>query len=358
MRILCLTKYDRLGASSRLRFLQFIPFLRAHGFEVEVRPIFDNEHIKAAYSKKRRPIDAARALLGRRRALRDIERFDLVWLEGEIFPWIPWWFEKMFRPKNLPLIVDYDDAIFHNYDMHKRWLVRRLLGSKIDRVMNSATCVVAGNAYLAGRAESAEAKSIKIVPTVVNRNVYSVLPDRPKGPVTVGWIGSPSTWSAYLEPMLPIIEPLAKKLGTRLLAVGAYVENHRSLGYVDFEEWNEQSEVAQIQRMDVGIMPLVDSPWARGKCGYKLIQYMACGLPVVASPVGVNVEIVEHGINGFLAETDEDWRRALEILANDHELRDRMGKAGRAKFESNYSLQIQGPRVARIFQDLVGNAAV
>ena len=356
MRILCLTKYDRLGASSRLRFLQFIPFLRAHGFECEVRPIFDNEHIKAAYSKKRRPIDAARALLGRRRALRDIEQFDVVWLEGEIFPWSPWWLEKMFWPKSVPLIVDYDDAIFHNYDMHKSWLVRRLLDSKIDRVMKSANCVVAGNAYLAARAESAGAKSIEIVPTVVNRNVYSVVPDRPKGPVTVGWIGSPSTWSAYLEPMLPIIEPLAKTRGTRLLAVGAYVDNHRSLGYVDFEEWNEQSEVAQIQRMDIGIMPLVDSPWARGKCGYKLIQYMACGLPVVASPVGVNVEIVEHGVNGFLAEKGEDWRRALEILAENHEIRDRMGKAGREKFESNYSLQIQAPRVARIFQDLVGNA--
>jgi len=104
--------------------------------------------------------------------------------------------------------------------------------------------------------------------------------------------------------------------------------------------------------MDIGIMPLPDSPWARGKCGYKLIQYMACGLPVVASPVGVNRQIVEHGVNGFLAETDDEWREALATLVADPDLRRRMGAAGRKKVEADYSLQVYGPKVAAMLRDV------
>ena len=105
-----------------------------------------------------------------------------------------------------------------------------------------------------------------------------------------------------------------------------------------------------IQTMDIGVMPLPDTAWARGKCGYKLIQYMACGLPVVASPVGVNKEIVEHGVNGFIAESDEEWRSAIETLLSDADLRRRMGAAGRKKVEDSYSLQVWGPRVAQMLR--------
>src|SRR6056297_1871598 len=104
--------------------------------------------------------------------------------------------------------------------------------------------------------------------------------------------------------------------------------------------------------MDIGVMPLPDTPWMRGKCGYKLIQYMACGLPVIASPVGVNAEIVEHGVNGFLVGTDEEWKSALTILLKDPDLRRRMGREGRKKVEREYSLQVQGPRVARLLREV------
>jgi hypothetical protein len=112
----------------------------------------------------------------------------------------------------------------------------------------------------------------------------------------------------------------------------------------------EETEVSAIQSMDIGVMPLTDTPWARGKCGYKLIQYMACGLPVIASPVGVNKDIVEHGVNGFLAETDKEWCSAIETLLSDSELRRRMGAAGRKKVEESYSLQVWGPRVAQMLR--------
>ena len=137
--------------------------------------------------------------------------------------------------------------------------------------------------------------------------------------------------------------------GARFQAVGAQLYAD-SFGTLDIIPWSEDTEVVQIQSMDIGVMPLTDTLWARGKCGYKLIQYMACGLPVVASPVGVNKEIVEHGMNGFLAETDEEWQKAIGTLLSDADLRRRMGAAGRKKVEENYSLQVWGPRVAQMLR--------
>jgi glycosyltransferase involved in cell wall biosynthesis len=123
---------------------------------------------------------------------------------------------------------------------------------------------------------------------------------------------------------------------------------------MDSVPWSEQTEAQDIARLDVGIMPLVDAPFERGKCGYKLIQYMACGLPVVASPVGVNRQIVEHGVNGFLAETPEQWATALRTLCADPALRARMGAAGRRKVEQHYSLQVTAPRLVQILRRAAG----
>jgi glycosyltransferase involved in cell wall biosynthesis len=114
--------------------------------------------------------------------------------------------------------------------------------------------------------------------------------------------------------------------------------------------WTEQTEVASIASFDIGIMPLLDAPFERGKCGYKLIQYMACGLPVVASPVGVNCQIVEHGVNGFLADTPEQWEQVLMTLLADAGLRQRMGAAGRRKVEQHYSIQVTGPKLAAMLK--------
>jgi len=134
-------------------------------------------------------------------------------------------------------------------------------------------------------------------------------------------------------------------------AVGAAMQPE-TVGSLEILPWTEDTEVSLIQNMDIGVMPLPETPWTRGKCGYKLIQYMACGLPVVASPVGVNCEIVEHGVNGFLAETNEEWRSAVETLLSDADLRRRMGAAGRKKVEDSYSLQVWGPRVAQMLRQV------
>ncbi|MBW8838193.1 MAG: glycosyltransferase family 4 protein, partial [Burkholderia sp.] len=158
-----------------------------------------------------------------------------------------------------------------------------------------------------------DCKNTEIIPTTVD--ITHLVPATDKAPVNppvLGWIGSPSTWS-YCLPLLELFSGFAKAAKLSALIIGA---NHRAEARTNFEfrDWREESEVADIQQMDIGIMPIPDEPWARGKCGYKLIQYMACCLPVIASPVGVNNTIVEHGVNGLLATTQEEWRHALDML--------------------------------------------
>jgi glycosyltransferase involved in cell wall biosynthesis len=256
--------------------------------------------------------------------------------------------EQRALPRSIPIVSDYDDAVFHRYDQHKNPLIRLLLGKKIDHVMANSALVTAGNAYLLNRAKVAGARNIEIVPTVVNVDLYQTA----STPVTdrklrIGWIGTPETWGKYGAPRTSFFRGLALNSGAVFSLVGAKLEQSTE-DVFEFVPWSEATEISAIQRMDIGIMPLIDHPWERGKCGYKLIQYMACGLPVVASPVGVNTSIIEHGVNGFLAESDDEWRDALTTLLADSALRKRMGAAGRNKVISTYSIQAQGPRVSSL----------
>lgn len=176
-------------------------------------------------------------------------------------------------------------------------------------------------------------------------------------PPIVGWIGTPQT-SRYLKPLLPVFESIQKDLPVRFVAVGA-----REVDFADTPveawPWSEESEVESIQQFDIGIMPLEDSPWERGKCGYKLIQYMACGVPVVASPVGVNVEIVVPDTNGLLADSAEEWGRALRsLLMADSSVRDSIGRAGRERVEEWYSLEAQAPRFYNLIHEVQRSCAV
>jgi glycosyltransferase involved in cell wall biosynthesis len=208
-----------------------------------------------------------------------------------------------------------------------------------------------GNAYLRDYAMQYCANSI-ILPTVVDTTVYRPAAERPARPVTIGWIGSPSTWP-NVRPLLPLLEELARTQGIRVRVVGAgrAVESDRFPG-LDIVEWSEASEVADVQAMDIGIMPLRDRPFERGKSGYKLIQYMACGLPTVASPIGVNSEIVEDGTTGLLASGNEEWRGALTRLIGNPDLRRSFGLAGRRKAEARYSLAAQASRLIDLLRSV------
>jgi len=274
----------------------------------------------------------------------------VLWIEYELLPWLPAWAEGLLGGFGLPYLVDYDDAVFHRYDLHRSGLVRTILGKKIDAIMRKATLVTVGNDYLADRAHRAGAKRVEHLPTVVDLKRYHTAPGTGNSVYTIGWIGSPTT-APYLRLVRPALAEVCGKHGGRLVVVGGPPEMALDGVLTIGRPWSEETEVAEVQRFDVGILPLPDEPWERGKCGYKLIQYMACGRPVVASPVGVNRQIVEQGTNGFLASTISEWIKALGAL-RDSPLRERMGRAGRAKVERNFSVQVTAPRLAALLLSL------
>jgi len=356
LRVWILSRYSRLGASSRLRMLQYRPWLEAAGLEVVHEPFFDDAYLGALYAGRRRGAASLRHVLRRLAVLRRRPPPDLIWLEYETLPWLPWLLERSVLPRGVPIVSDYDDAVFLRYDAHRLAPVRGLLGGKIDSVMAASRLVLAGNRHLADHADAAGATRVERVPTVVDLDHYppAAPPAEAAAPnrgTRIGWIGTPQTWAALARPIHDVVLPVLKAEGAVIRAIGASLAPAAG-DHLEILPWSEAKEAELIRGTDIGIMPLPDTPWTRGKCGYKLIQYMACGLPVVASPVGVNTEIVEHGVNGFLASCDAEWREALKTLLADPQLRRSMGAAGRRKVEEAYSLGVWGPRVAGLLSDV------
>jgi glycosyltransferase involved in cell wall biosynthesis len=346
--ILLLSKYESLGGSSRYRFYQYLPYLKAQGFEIAIAPLLTNRYIQNLNQGTVDKKEVISACFQRVAELLTQRNYDLIWLEKELLPYVPAWLERLLIGK-IPYIVDYDDATFHAYDRHPSPLIKSLLGRKIDRIMAHSQAVVAGNEYLAQRARKAGANRVEIIPTTIDLDRYSLKPESDSGRavVNIGWIGS-STTTRFLEELAPVFEGISSRYQSEFTFVGASKKMSIPKIEMQIPDWHEQTEVKDIKTFDIGIMPLPDTAWARGKCGIKLIQYMACGLPVVGSPVGVNQEIVRHGVNGFHATTAEEWIEALSILASDTQLCRQMGAQGRKMVEEKYCLQVTAPKLAQI----------
>jgi glycosyltransferase involved in cell wall biosynthesis len=342
-----LTRYGTLGASSRMRAHQYIPHLESAGFEVTVCPLLRDAYLRRRYADE--TVSAGfigRAYARRAGAVLQARRYDLLYIEKELFQWMPGPIERLLL-SGMPYVVDYDDAIFHTYDRHSSRAVRRLLGGKIAALMRRARLVIAGNEYLATYARHAGAPRVEVLPTAVNLDRYTERQWGEDSPFTVGWIGTPAT-TKYVELIAPALAE-ACRLNGRVVLIGA---RHIDLPGVKttFLPWSEATETSDILAFDVGVMPLPDEPWARGKCGYKLIQYMASGLPVVASPVGVNTELVEGGLNGFLPTNLRLWSGALSSLREQLWLRRAMGAEGRRKVEQRYCTAVVAPRLVSLLQ--------
>jgi len=284
--------------------------------------------------------------------LKNAVQFDVIWVEKEIFPWIPYFIEQRLFPPNVPIIVDYDDAIFHRYDQSSNGIIRYIFSNKIDQVMRAADIVITGNDYLKVWAEKAGARRVIHLPTVVDLKRYS--PKYPNGNIeqtVVGWVGSPIT-AKYLESLGDIISSLSDSKNIQFVAIGA---NHTQFNKLPIEkkEWSVKCEVSEIQKFDIGIMPIPDEPFERGKCAYKIIQYMACGIPVVASPVGMNSKVVKQGINGFLASTNREWASAIKELSSNPSLRKKLGDNGRNMVEEQYCLDKTAPILKGVLTGMI-----
>ncbi len=355
LNVLLMAKYSRLGASSRLRTMQYLPGLKSAGINVQIQSLFDDEYLKVLYTQKtRKPLQVMWRYLVRLYHVLTIHSVDIVWLEYELFPYLPAWFEKWLAIRGIAIVVDYDDAVFHNYDLASHPVIKKFLRDKIDLVMKRAAVVIAGNRYLHDRAIRAGAARVQIIPTVIDLDRYEVHNDRERGAaLTVGWIGSPATQNYLKDIAVPLSEVL-RCYNARLVLIGA---NSDILAHfpdiaIELRAWSEASEVQDICSFDLGIMPLPDGPWEQGKCGYKLVQYMACGVPVIASSVGANVDIVGQSRSGLLADSLAGWQDALHRMLSDPDLRVTAGRAGRIAVEQQYSLQAQLPKLTDIFYSL------
>jgi len=353
MKVLLLSRYGYLGASSRIRSYQYIPYLKENGIDVRISPLCGDNYLKAIYAgKKYGWKKTTEAYIRRLCSFLKAGHFDLLWIEKELFPWIPVIDELLLSFVRVPYVVDHDDSIvFHRYDLNRKMAVRLTLGRKIYAIMRGAACVIVGNDYIAQRARQSGAKRIEYLPSVIDSKRYTVKKNFKSDVFTVGWMGSPSS-TEYIPVVLPAIQQLSHVIPIRFLVIGAGKFVHSGVN-IDIRDWSEENEISDLHEFDVGIMPLFKGPKAEGKSGYKLVQYMACGLPVVASPIGVNTCIVDVGVNGFLPESSEEWKHVLLLLSGDRQLRERMGKAGRDKVEKKYCIQITGPRLASILKNSV-----
>jgi glycosyltransferase involved in cell wall biosynthesis len=351
-KILVLTKYGSLGGSSRYRFYQYLPFLKSQGFELTIAPLLDNKYVANINQGKRNFTNVLFSYFQRLGRLISDRNYDLLWVEKEILPFFPSWFENILIG-NTPYAVDYDDAQFHVYDYYGSKLTRTLLSQKIDKVMAKSQLVIAGNQYISDRAYLAGAKRVEIIPTVIDLERYAPKPSEIASSknFNIGWIGSPGT-SVYLKTIESAFQALNQKYNCAFTFVGAGKLKLENLD-LNVKKWQESSEVENIQSFDVGIMPLANTPWEQGKCGIKLIQYMACALPVVGTPIGVNQEIVQHGVNGFQANSLDEWIDYLSKLATDPYLCKVMGAKGREMVEAKYCLQVTAPRMAQLLRSCI-----
>ena len=337
LRVLVLTKYDSKGASSRLRSMQYFDAITQSGIEIEHSPLFDNGYLEKLYSgKKISAVYFLKRYLNRFLKLFLSKQYDLLWIEKELFPWIPFNIEGFLNFFAVRYIVDYDDAIFHTYDNNPRKIVRLLLKNKIPNVMKNAKLVTVCNGYLKQKALESGSENIEIIPTVVDIEKYNTLYNTENEELIIGWIGTPST-EKYIIELLPMFEKLSSILDFKIVIIGG--KNFMSdVCKYEILPWSQETENLILKKIDIGIMPLLDSKWEQGKCGYKLIQYMACGKPVVASSVGMNCEIIEEGLNGLLVNSNNEWMSAI-VKLSDLDTRTKLGKNARQKVEKTFSLQ-------------------
>ena len=344
MRIHFLTRYGSLAPSSRLRSYQFAEPLRAQGHQCFHYPFFKNDYVRALYAGERKPYAAvAGAYLERAWRLRSIvDGCDVAVVEKELLPWLPTGVSRaLLRGSTTPILVDYDDAFYTSY------LTWPLAPAKIDAVMSGAWGVIAGNHTIERYARHQNPR-VFYLPTVVDTLKYTPVERYDTDEqLVIGWIGTPVTESLLL-PLGPVLRGFADRHRMKLYAVGASRGFHIPGVETEVVRWSEETETAELRKMHVGIVPLEDNMWNRGKCGYKLVQYMAAGLPTIASPVGANKDIIEHGVTGFHAASELEWISAFERLLAEPGLRESMGRAGRRRVEEQFSVDVAGPAFARI----------
>ncbi len=355
VRVLALSPIPEEGAGCRFRIAQYIPYLREAGFDVTISSFYTPEFFRLVYKPGnyvRKALSFLRLAVRRFRELNDLDAYDLVFLYREAIPLGPPLIERAIARRGKPIVLDFDDAIYmSNVSEANRAIAFLKNPGRVAEVIGKSTRVVVGNEFLAGYARQ-HSDQVTVIPTAVDTSRFVPRSEpAPQGhELVVGWIGSPTTFP-YLQDLAGVLAQVAGQHRFRLKVSGAGQPVQFPGVTVDEVPWSLANEVTLFNTCDIGVYPLKDDEWSKGKCGFKAIQCMACGVPVVAAAVGVNREIITDGVDSFLASTPAEWTEKLGRLLSDPELRARMAAAGRRTIEERYSLQVTAPRLARILRE-------
>jgi glycosyltransferase involved in cell wall biosynthesis len=285
-----------------------------------------------------------------------IHTFDAVFLQRDIIVHLYPFLEKLIALRQRRIIFDFDDAIYLYPAQKKTGIFFNLFWDrkKIERILKLSCQVIAGNNFLRDYALQFN-RQVNLIPTSIDLKLYPFKAPLPvkSDKLTIGWVGSPGTFG-YLENIFPALIKLSKEIPLRLVVVGSRGASLAGLD-ITYRDWNLNSEIEDICSFDLGVMPLSDDPWSRGKSATKLLQYMAAGVPAIASPVGVNSEIIKDGINGFLAGDDAEWREKILCLARDKALAQGIALEARKTVERDYSVEVNAAKLAKVIREAAAN---
>ena len=358
IRVLALVPYpEHRAPGQRFRIEQWAPLMRDEGVDVTVSPFLDDRGMDVLYQRGRAAAKMAIVLRGQGRRARNVRAlggFDAAYVYREAALGPSAWVERRVA-RRLPIVYDFDDAIYLSATSAANARMSFLKDpGKVATLCGLAAHVTVGNDSLATFAKG-HAKQVTVIPSTIDTGQYVPRPRPPTVRPVIGWTGSPTTLP-YLLTLLPALRRLRTRMDFELRVIGGLLED--AALDVRCVPWNPASEVEDLHAFDVGLMPLADDEWARGKCGMKALQYMALGIPPVVSPVGVNTAIVRDGVNGMHARTDDEWVAGLETLGRDPELRARLGREARRTVENGYSAAVHAPRMAQVLRDAAARAPV
>lgn len=331
--------------SQRFRVEQFLPYLKKADIRYSIKTFMDERTWNVLYNKGSFFLKAFGIIKGfLKRWITVLFRspfYSFVFIHREAAPLGPpvfeWVMAKLLRKR---IVYDFDDAIWiPNTTNENRFIGWMKAFWKVKFICKWSYKVVCGNEYLCNYAKQFSGNVVYIPSTVDTEKYHNTIKNYSNSDPVIGWTGSHSTMK-YLNSLTQVFEKFLKNRNAQLVFIS---DKQPALPNLKFQyiRWNEKTEVEDLMKLDIGIMPLQNDKWSEGKCGFKLIQYLSLGIPAVASPVGVNKKIIENGVNGFLCETDEEWVTAIEKLIKDTEFRKQMGGAGKIKIEKEYSLQSQ-----------------
>jgi len=355
MRVLAIVPslYDT-SPGQRYRLEQWEPILGAGGVEIEYAP-FETEELRSVLYQQgnfgTKLAAVARGLNKRAREIRKIHDFDLVYVFREAALLGPAWFESKIARSGVPMVFDFDDAVFVSYRSPSNGYLSYLkFPGKTATICRKSAHIIAGNEFLADYALKFNDR-VTIIPTTIDTLKYREKEDKENPEtITIGWSGSFSTVQ-HLDTIREVLLDLRKDERFKLRVIGT--PDYKLDGLeVESMPWKSETEIADLEKIDIGLMPLPDDEWSKGKCGLKALQYMALGIPTICSPVGVNSTIITDGENGFIAGTKDEWIAKLKLLLHSHELRREIGSAGRKTVEKEFSAIAQAPRVLEVFESV------